>query len=85
MKRLIVIYILIFSSNILLAQSYITGIVTNTKGETIPFATIQIDKTTKGVSADKNGTFQLKTTKIGQITLIASSAGYISINRSIAF
>ena len=85
MKRLIVVYIFIFSSNILLAQSYITGTVTNTKGETIPFATIQIDKTTKGASADENGFFQLTTTiTTEQITLIASSTGYISINRSIA-
>ena len=83
MKRSIAIYILLFSSNIILAQSYIKGSITNTKGETIPFATIQIDKTQEGISADENGKFKLKTFQTGNIKLIASSAGYIAINKVI--
>ncbi len=83
MKRSIAIYILIFSSNIILAQSYINGTITDTKGESIPFASVLINKTTQGVSADENGKYQLKTTRTGKITLVASSTGFISINRTI--
>ncbi len=83
MKRSIAIYLLILSSNITLAQSVITGTVTNTKGETIPFASVLINKTTQGVSADEHGKYQLKTARTGKITLSASSTGFITLNRAI--
>jgi len=83
MKRSIAIYLLLFSSNLILAQSLIIGTVTNTKGETIPFASVLINKSTQGVSADENGNYQIKTTKTGKITLVASSTGFISLNRAI--
>ena len=83
MKRFLLLFITLFSCNILFTQSYITGKITNSKGETIPFASIQIDKTTEGVSADENGKYQLKTSKTGAIKLVASSTGYIAINKSI--
>ena len=84
MNRSILFILLTFSSLTLLSQTYIKGQVKNTKGETIPFATIQIDKTTQGVSADENGNYNIKTIIKGNIKLIASSAGYISINREIS-
>ena len=83
MKRFLPLCITIFSCNILFAQSYITGKIINSKGEIIPFASIQIDETTEGVSADENGKYQLKTSKTSVIRLVASSTGFIAANKSI--
>ena len=83
MKRFFLLLITVFSCNIILAQSYITGTITNSKGKTVPFASVAIDKTKEGVSADENGKYQLKTNQIGLIKLVASSTGFIAINKKI--
>ena len=83
MKRFLLLLITVFSCNIILAQSYITGTITNSKGKTVPFASVVIDKTIEGVSADENGKYQLKTNQIGLIKLVASSTGFIAINKKI--
>ncbi|MEM9895744.1 MAG: TonB-dependent receptor [Bacteroidota bacterium] len=49
-------------------------VVANQQG--IPFATIQVAETTKGVIADQNGYFELKQMPKNNITLLVSAIGY---------
>lgn len=83
MKRFVLLCAIAFNSFVLQSQSYIKGQIKNTKGETIPFATVQIAKTNIGVSADENGKYELKTDLTGGIKLTASAVGFITLNRSI--
>jgi outer membrane receptor for ferrienterochelin and colicins len=83
MKKFVLLCAIAFNSFVLQSQSYIKGQIKNTKGETIPFATIQIAKTNVGVSADENGKYELKTDLTGSIKLTASAVGFITLNRSI--
>lgn len=83
MKRFLLLFISILSYHLALSQVVIKGTITNTKGKTIPFASIQINNTKEGASADENGKYQLKTSLTGNLKLVASSTGFIAFNKSI--
>ncbi|ARV16127.1 TonB-dependent receptor [Polaribacter sp. SA4-12] len=55
----------------------ITGKVTSTKGEILPFASVSIKGTQIGATTDENGFYQLKSNK-NKIVLIASFTGFVS-------
>jgi hypothetical protein len=60
----------------------IKGKVINEKGEALPFASVQIDGTNDGVSADSLGRFEINgQSKSYQVSLTASSVGYSPISR----
>ena len=83
MKHSFFLYFFLLISFSVFSQTSIKGKITNSKGEIIPFATIQINNTRIGVSADENGKYQLKTSLKGNIKLIASAVGFIAINKTI--
>jgi hypothetical protein len=65
------------------AQQYqISGKITDNTGEMIPFASIYIKNTTKGVSANVDGSYKLAVDK-GKITLIYKAIGYKVIEREV--
>ena len=84
MKHSFYIYLFLFISRISFSQIVIEGKITNTKGEVIPFATIQIDNTIQGTSANADGYYKIETSNKKNIKLIASAVGFISINKTIA-
>jgi outer membrane receptor for ferrienterochelin and colicins len=75
MKKHISLLILLIT--ITINSQTITGIVTSTKGEVLPFATVLIKETQTGTTTDENGIYQLKSNK-NKIVLIASFTGFVS-------
>ncbi|MES1214597.1 MAG: TonB-dependent receptor plug domain-containing protein, partial [Bacteroidota bacterium] len=59
-------------------QKTVTGKVTDEKGNPIPFATIKIKNSTKGVSANAEGAFSIDAENSGSIVLVISSHGFDS-------
>lgn len=84
MKHSFYIYLFLFISSVSFSQIVIEGKITNTKGEVIPFATIQIDNTIQGTSANADGYYKIESSNNKNIKLIASAVGFISINKTIA-
>ena len=52
-------------------------------GEHIPFATVSVEGTTIGVTADATGHFYLKNLPEGELTILAESVGYKAQRRNI--
>lgn len=84
MKHSFYTYLFLFISSVSFSQIVIEGKITNTKGEVIPFATIQIDNTIQGTSANADGYYKIESSNKKNIKLIASAVGFISINKTIA-
>lgn len=83
MKKLLFIALAVICSNILLAQSKVTGLVTaSDDGKPIPYASIQVKGTVSGAYTDENGKFIIDVAPNG--VLIFSTIGYttqeISVN-----
>ena len=64
------------------AQYQISGKITDTNGEVVPFASIYIKNTTKGVSANVDGIYKLTVDK-SQITLVFKAIGYQTAEQTI--
>jgi iron complex outermembrane receptor protein len=75
MKKFILLIILAYSSSAF-AQNAINGIVKDSKGATVPHASIVIRGTNTGVSADENGQFSLKATIDPPFYIRISSVGF---------
>jgi len=67
---------LLLTAGFTFAQSVITGTVKDSKGQTLPGASIIIRGTKQGASTDKNGQFSLKTTVQPPFYLRISSVGF---------
>jgi hypothetical protein len=65
-----------------LAQYQISGKITETNGEPIPFASIYVKNTTKGISANADGIYRLTADK-GKIVLIFKAIGFKTTERTI--
>ncbi|MDO6429719.1 TonB-dependent receptor [Flavitalea sp. BT771] len=73
-KHLTLLAVLVLSSVLAFAQTkLITGRVTDQQGQPVPFSTIRVKGTKKGVSADADGNYSIRAS-IGE-TLIVSGAG----------
>ncbi len=75
-KTLLIFFSFILLAGFAFAQNTITGIVKDSKGETLPGASIVIRGTNKGASADKNGQFILKTNIQTPFYIRISSVGF---------
>lgn len=62
----------------------LTGVVTDEKGVGLPFASILIKSSNKGVSCDSNGYFELKTEYLSKLVLVASCVGYLPAEKEIS-
>lgn len=67
---------LLLLTQLVTAQSKIEGKIIDENKQPVPFATVIIDGTTVGTSADANGYFQFANLAAGQYTLKASYVGY---------
>lgn len=74
-------FILAFTSSIF-AQYQVTGKITESNGEVIPFASIYVKTTTKGVSANVDGSYKISLDK-GSYTLVFKAIGFKTIERNI--
>ncbi len=61
MKKTIILFLLCFCANFTIAQEReVTGVVTDTEGETIPGVTVQIKGTTRGTITDIDGFYRIQ-------------------------
>ena len=60
----------------------IKGKITDTNGQPIPFSTVYIKELTKGLTANKDGDFDLKIPK-GEYSVVISALGYKPETRQI--
>jgi len=65
-----------------LAQHQITGKITDSSGEAIPFASVYVKNTNKGVSANVDGMYSITVDK-GSVILMYKAIGYKSAERTI--
>jgi len=76
MKNFFLLIFLIYSSTAVFAQNTITGIVKDSKGATLPHASVTIRGTKTGVSADENGKFSLNANLEPPFYIRISSIGF---------
>jgi len=65
------------------AQTKLEGHIVNENNEDIPFATVLVKNTSRGVSADANGVFVMNALEPGNYTLLISSIGYKKVEKQI--
>jgi hypothetical protein len=65
-----------------MAQHQISGKITDSNGDVVPFASVYLKNSTKGASANVDGQYQLTVDK-GNVTLIFKAIGYKTAERSI--
>src|SRR5690606_14260451 len=65
------------------AQSKISGHITTHDQERIPFASVIVENTVKGTSADENGYFELNNLAPGDYKIKVSFVGYKSLTKSV--
>jgi hypothetical protein len=61
----------------------VTGQVVEKSGQTVPFATIVIEKTDLSMISDENGKFTFKNVKPGRYTIKVSAIGFSGFKKSI--
>ncbi|MCC6372917.1 MAG: outer membrane beta-barrel protein [Bacteroidia bacterium] len=78
MQKLFVTLLIFLSVSLLQAQTgRISGTIVDSKtGETLPGATILVEGTTKGASADLDGKFAINNVPAGKVTLVVSYISY---------
>lgn len=75
--------LIISTSQAIWSQSRISGVVKDDKGKPLGFASIYIENTIDGTTADSAGRFSFKTSAKGKQLLIASFVGYETTKDSI--
>jgi outer membrane receptor for ferrienterochelin and colicins len=81
--RIIFTTFLLFYTFTLSSQTLIKGKVSTKNKEVLPYASIRIKGTSEGVNTNDNGFFEIKTSKKGAVTLIASFTGFLSDKKTI--
>ncbi|WP_075601709.1 TonB-dependent receptor [Saccharicrinis aurantiacus] len=82
MKQFYLLIILVFVSGFCVAaETYtVSGKITDTKKQAIPFATVVIANTSVGTSTDMNGEFTLNNISKGKVQLLINSMGYEQVS-----
>ena len=76
MKKLLLVLFAMFTGGILLAQTTVTGTVTDEQGEPLPGASIKVEKKSVGTNTDFDGKFTLRVTDTPPFNLEISMLGY---------
>lgn len=76
-------FLMLFAIQLSFAQSKISGNITTQNQERIPFASIIVENTIKGTSADENGYFELNNLAPGDYKIKVSFVGYKSAVKSV--
>lgn len=74
--KIIFLFILLFSISGLHAQTTITGSVTDSSNNSIPFATVYLSNTTIGTTANYDGIYTLTIPRDGEYDLVTSCVGF---------
>ena len=83
MKRLSLFLVLQLISFSIFSQSNISGTITNTNGEPLIGANVQLTNTLKGTFTDLTGKFFIKNIKNGKYTIVVSYIGYVKSSKQI--
>jgi len=83
MKKLLLVAFAMFSSVIMLAQTSVSGTVTDANGEPLPGANIKIERKSVGTTTDFDGKFILKVTDLPPFNLEISMLGYKTLKVAI--
>jgi len=84
MKNILLFSILIFFSELLLAQVSVSGIVKDAKGKAIPGASIAIKDSYDGATSDSTGKFSFSTSEKGDQVLVFTAIGYKTVEEKIS-
>jgi len=76
MKRIVIVYLLIFSSHFTNAQNKISGKITDQDNLPLAGATVFVSELNKGTISDENGEYQLSNLHYGKIRIQFSFIGY---------
>ena len=76
-RSFFIILLMFFVSGISLNAQTIKGKITS-NGEVVPFANVDLEGNSSGVSADENGNYVIKNTELGQLHIIVSAIGIIT-------
>ncbi|OIQ22357.1 TonB-dependent receptor [Lacinutrix sp. MedPE-SW] len=76
-------FIVLLAIQFSFSQSKISGTVTNNLNDIIPFASVMLEGTNKGVSANENGYFEFTNLPEGSYNIKVSSVGYKSQTNTI--
>jgi len=83
MKNLFLIVLLCLGFSFTYAQSTITGVVTNEKGEALEYAQVYLIGTKKGTTTNKEGNYEIKNVKDGFYDLEVIYIGFANYNTQI--
>ncbi len=81
LKKLI--WLVLVAAQISFSQSKISGKITGSNKEVIPYATVHVKGTTLGAVANEKGYYELKNLSVGDYVITASYVGYKSLTKSI--
>lgn len=84
MKKLFTLFFILSGLSVL-AQTTISGTITDQKGEPLPFANVSLEGTYDGASADIDGNFSFSTDETGQQTISVTMIGYIPFKKELIF
>ena len=82
-NRIIILSVMLLTTLGVMAQKTIYGVVTNEKGEPMPFASLFIEDMKKGVIADSEGRYSVLQVPDGKHTVRASFIGYETVNTEV--
>jgi hypothetical protein len=74
--RIIYLGVLLLISRIITGQTTITGIVSDSLNNPVPFATVYLSKTSSGTYTDQNGSYSLNIPHEGAYEMVVSCIGY---------
>ncbi|GAA4466571.1 TonB-dependent siderophore receptor [Nemorincola caseinilytica] len=84
MRSTIILFILLFTSGVILAQSgTITGTIKTSDNVPAEFINVGVLGTTKGATTDRKGNFTIKDVKAGAHTIVVSPAGRAAIQKNL--
>jgi iron complex outermembrane recepter protein len=84
MNRILYVFLfLLFTTGAYAQSGKVTGTVKSSDGQPVPFVSVYLKGTSKGVLTDANGNFQITGVKDGSYTVVASSVGLQTITQSV--
>ena len=81
--RLLLIGFFLFSTSLQLNAQMVSGYVKDSSGNVLPFSSVLVKGSTKGVSANARGFYQINLNP-GEYTLVGQYIGYTSVEKKIS-
>jgi vitamin B12 transporter len=77
MAHLLLILLLLLTGLVTQAQTLVTGVVTDSRRQPVPGASVAIKDSYDGATADSAGRFRFSTTEMGNVIIAVSCVGYL--------